>query len=54
MCIIFSICFFNKQGHQIVNNINKNLMQLEWIKKELRWIKQVSGIIFVLKNHFLY
>jgi hypothetical protein len=22
----------------MVNNINMNLMQLEWIKKELKWI----------------
>jgi hypothetical protein len=29
----------DKQGYQIINNINMNLMQLEWIKKKLRWIK---------------
>jgi hypothetical protein len=28
-----------KQGYQIINNINMNLMQLEWIKKELKCIK---------------
>jgi hypothetical protein len=29
-----------------------DLMQLEWIK-ELRWIKQVSGIIIILEIFFL-
>jgi hypothetical protein len=23
----------------MINNINMNLLQLEWIKKELKWIK---------------
>jgi hypothetical protein len=36
----------------MINNINMNLMQLEWIKKELKWIQQVSGIIFILKTIF--
>jgi hypothetical protein len=27
-----------KQGYQMINNINMNLMQLEWIKTELKWI----------------
>jgi hypothetical protein len=39
----------------MINNINVNLMQLEWIKK-LKWInyefKLVSGIIFILKIIF--
>jgi hypothetical protein len=26
------------QGYYIINNINMRLMQLEWIKKELKWI----------------
>jgi hypothetical protein len=42
-----------KQGYQMINNINMNLMHLEWIKKELKWIKQVSRIIFVLKIIFI-
>jgi hypothetical protein len=28
-----------KQGYQMINNINTNLMQLEWIKKVFKWIK---------------
>jgi hypothetical protein len=28
-----------KQAHQMINNIIMNLMQLEWIKKVLEWIK---------------
>jgi hypothetical protein len=35
------------------NNINMNLLQLEWINLELKWIKQVSGFIFVLEIIFL-
>jgi hypothetical protein len=27
-----------KQSYQVINNINTKLMQLEWIKKELKWI----------------
>jgi hypothetical protein len=32
----FKLCFMAKQGYQMINNINMNLMQLEWIKKELK------------------
>ena len=28
-----------KQGYWVINNINAKLLQLEWIKKELKWIK---------------
>jgi hypothetical protein len=28
----------SKQSYQVINNINIKLLQLEWIKKELRWI----------------
>jgi hypothetical protein len=28
-----------KQGYQMINNINTNLMQLEWMKKVLEFIK---------------
>jgi hypothetical protein len=35
-CIIFNICFITKQSYQMINNINMNLMQLEWIKMELK------------------
>jgi hypothetical protein len=28
----------SKQSYQMINNIKKGLMQLEWIKKELKWI----------------
>jgi hypothetical protein len=26
------------ESYQVINNINTKLMQLEWIKKELKWI----------------
>jgi hypothetical protein len=26
-----------KKSYQVLNNINTKLMQLEWIKKELKW-----------------
>ena len=45
-----------KQSYQVIDNINIKLMQLEWIKKELKWIflwiKHDSGIIFILKIIF--
>jgi hypothetical protein len=31
----FNLCFMIKQSYQVINNINTNLMQLEWVKKEL-------------------
>jgi hypothetical protein len=34
----FSLRFMNKQSYQVIHNINTKLMQLEWIKKELKWI----------------
>jgi hypothetical protein len=27
-----------KQSYQVIDNIDIKLMQLEWIKKELKWI----------------
>jgi hypothetical protein len=30
--------FNNKIRLPMINNINMNLMQVEWIKKELKWI----------------
>jgi hypothetical protein len=27
-----------KQSYHVLNNIKTKLMQLEWIKKELKWI----------------
>jgi hypothetical protein len=27
-----------KQSYQVIKNINKELMQLEWIKNDLKWI----------------
>jgi hypothetical protein len=27
-----------KQSYSVINNINIKLMQLEWVKKELKWI----------------
>jgi hypothetical protein len=27
-----------KQSYQVINNINIKLLQLEWIKKGLKWI----------------
>jgi hypothetical protein len=32
----FNLCFMTKQGFQMINNINTNLMPLERIKKELK------------------
>jgi hypothetical protein len=40
----------------MVNNINMNLMQLEWIKKELKWITyELNNFmeIFYTRNPFL-
>jgi hypothetical protein len=34
----FSLCFVNKQSYQVMNDIKTKLMQMEWIKKELKWI----------------
>jgi hypothetical protein len=34
----FNICFMTKQSYQVINNIKIKLLQLEWIKKELKWI----------------
>jgi hypothetical protein len=28
----------NKESDQVIDNINTKLMQLEWVKKELKWI----------------
>jgi lysine/ornithine N-monooxygenase len=28
----------DKQSYQLINNINTKLLQLEWIKKELKYI----------------
>jgi hypothetical protein len=30
--------FHDKQSYRVIDNINTKLMQLEWIKKELKWI----------------
>jgi hypothetical protein len=27
-----------KQSYQVINNINTKFIQLDWIKKELKWI----------------
>jgi hypothetical protein len=35
-----------------MNNIIKKLQELEWINMNFIWIKQVLGIIFILKIHF--
>jgi hypothetical protein len=32
----------------MINNINMNLIKLEWIKKELRWITYELNIILEL------
>jgi hypothetical protein len=34
----FNLCFMIKQSYQVIDNIDIKLMQLEWIKKELKWI----------------
>jgi hypothetical protein len=34
--INFNIGFMLKQSYQVINNINTKLLQLEWIKKELK------------------
>jgi hypothetical protein len=28
----------SKQSYQVINNIKTKLVQLEWIKKELKWV----------------
>jgi hypothetical protein len=28
----------NKQSYQVINNIKTKLLQVEWVKKELKWI----------------
>jgi hypothetical protein len=41
----------------MINNTNMNLLQLEWIKKELKWISyELNKVLelFCTKNHFLY
>jgi hypothetical protein len=43
--------FHNKISYQVINNINMNLMQLEWIKNELKWIKYDLNMFLEL---FLY
>jgi hypothetical protein len=40
-----------KQGYQMVNNILTNLMQLEWIKKVLEWIKYELSKFIVLFSY---
>jgi hypothetical protein len=30
----FNLWFMRQHGYQMINNINKNLKQLEWIKKK--------------------
>jgi hypothetical protein len=34
----FNLCFMTKHSYSVINNINIKLMQLEWVKKELKWI----------------
>jgi hypothetical protein len=34
----FNLCFMKKQSYQVINNFNTKLLQLEWIKKESKWI----------------
>jgi hypothetical protein len=44
-----------KQSYQVIKNINMNLMQLEWVKKELTWISyELNKILelFLYKKHF--
>jgi hypothetical protein len=44
-----------KQSYQVINNINTNLMQLEWVKKELTWISyELNKILelFIYKKSF--
>jgi hypothetical protein len=32
----FNLCFMIKQSYHVIDNINTKLMQLEWVKKELK------------------
>jgi hypothetical protein len=34
----FNLYFMIKQSYQFINNIKAKLLQLKWIKKELKWI----------------
>jgi hypothetical protein len=40
-----------KQGYMMVNNIMMSLMQLEWVKTELKWISYELNKIIAL---FMY
>jgi hypothetical protein len=53
----FNLWFIVKQNYQVINSINTKLLQLKWIKKELKWIFYELNkfwIIFTLEIHFLY
>jgi hypothetical protein len=47
-----------KQSYQVINNIKTKLMQLEWVKKELKWssyeFSKLLKFVFILKISFLY
>jgi hypothetical protein len=48
----------DKQSYQLINNINTKLLQLEWIKKELKYITyefiKLLKLFFYTKIHFLH
>jgi hypothetical protein len=44
-----------KQSYQVINNINMKLLQLEWAKKDLKWIFYESNrfwIYLYTRNQF--
>jgi hypothetical protein len=36
-----------KQSYQVINNINMKLLQLEWAKKDLKWIFYESNRFWI-------
>jgi hypothetical protein len=55
--INFILCFMIQLSYLVINNINTKLMQLEWIKKELKWssyeFSKLLKFVFILKVSFL-
>jgi iron-sulfur cluster repair protein YtfE (RIC family) len=45
-----------KKSYQVINTINTKLMQLEWVKKKLKWnfyeLNKFWIYFFIHKNHF--
>ena len=48
----------DKQSYQVIKNINTKLMQLEWIKKEFKWIfyelNEILELILIINSISVY